>query len=222
MTSVDSHADKTPEQLEREINQTRDHVDETVRALVDRLSPGQLVDQGLEYVRHSDAAAGARTFATNLGRAVRDNPVPAAMITAGFIWLATSRGSRRSGDWEPYDTRADGERSLRDSLTEWTESTGDRLAGFAEHAGDQAAELKDRATERASELKERASESMIRARRTWHSLLDEQPLVLGLAGVVIGALIGAALPPTESEDRLMGEARDAALAKASEAVDLRT
>jgi surface antigen len=49
----------------------------------------------------------------------------------------------------------------------------------------------------------------------WNERDEQQALVLGLAGVVIGALIGAALPPTERE--LIGEARDAAMAKASEA-----
>jgi uncharacterized protein YjbJ (UPF0337 family) len=40
-------------------------------------------------------------------------------------------------------------------------------------------------------------------------LLQEQPLVLGAIGVALGAAVGALLPGTETEDRLMGETRDA-------------
>jgi ElaB/YqjD/DUF883 family membrane-anchored ribosome-binding protein len=36
----------------------------------------------------------------------------------------------------------------------------------------------------------------------------EQPLVMAGLGIALGAAIGAALPPTEAENRLMGEASD--------------
>ena len=39
-------------------------------------------------------------------------------------------------------------------------------------------------------------------------LVREQPLVLGAIGLAVGAAVGALLPGTETEDRLMGETRD--------------
>jgi hypothetical protein len=41
--------------------------------------------------------------------------------------------------------------------------------------------------------------------------------VLGAIGLAIGAALGAALPPSETEDRLMGDARDQALRRATKA-----
>ena len=41
--------------------------------------------------------------------------------------------------------------------------------------------------------------------------------MLGAIGLAIGAALGAALPPTEAEDRLMGDARDDALRRATKA-----
>ena len=41
-------------------------------------------------------------------------------------------------------------------------------------------------------------------RRTW----DENPFLIGAAAAVVGALVAAAVPATESENRLMGESRD--------------
>lgn len=47
----------------------------------------------------------------------------------------------------------------------------------------------------------------------WH----EQPLILGALGLAAGAIAGAALPPTEEEDRAFGELRDRAMDRAKAA-----
>jgi hypothetical protein len=48
------------------------------------------------------------------------------------------------------------------------------------------------------------------------ALIDDQPMLLGALGLAVGAALGAALPESETEDRLMGEASDAVKEKASE------
>jgi hypothetical protein len=48
-------------------------------------------------------------------------------------------------------------------------------------------------------------------------LLQEQPFAVGAAGIAIGALIGAIVPETAQEDRLLGSARDRAIRKARSA-----
>jgi ElaB/YqjD/DUF883 family membrane-anchored ribosome-binding protein len=45
---------------------------------------------------------------------------------------------------------------------------------------------------------------------------DEAPLLLGALGVALGALFGAALPATETEDRLLGRTRDQTVRRARE------
>jgi len=49
------------------------------------------------------------------------------------------------------------------------------------------------------------------AQSTWRNLmrsLQDEPLVVGAVAVAIGAAIGASLPPTRQEDKLLGGARD--------------
>jgi ElaB/YqjD/DUF883 family membrane-anchored ribosome-binding protein len=46
------------------------------------------------------------------------------------------------------------------------------------------------------------------------NLLHEQPLMLGVLGLTLGATLGALIPETEAENRLMGGARDALKDKA--------
>jgi hypothetical protein len=71
--------------------------------------------------------------------------------------------------------------------------------------------------DRAHDARARARHYGSRARQGVLRTLDEQPLVLGAIGLAIGAAVGAALPPTEAEDRLMGDVRDEALRRATKA-----
>ena len=65
-------ARKDPATLEREIDQTRANMDRTLGALERKFSPGQLLDQAMEFARENGGE-----FANNLGRSVKENPVPA-------------------------------------------------------------------------------------------------------------------------------------------------
>lgn len=48
-------------------------------------------------------------------------------------------------------------------------------------------------------------------------LLEEQPLILGAIGAAVGAIMGALLPASETEDRVMGRARERVLDSATAA-----
>jgi hypothetical protein len=54
------------------------------------------------------------------------------------------------------------------------------------------------------QARQTARRAQTRLRRIW----DENPFLIGTAAAVIGALVAAAVPATESENRLMGETRD--------------
>lgn len=74
---------RRPEQILTEIYRTRDELEKTLVAIEHRLTPGQLVDQGLDYLRHS----GANDFVQNLGGAAKQNPLPVALVGIGLAWL---------------------------------------------------------------------------------------------------------------------------------------
>lgn len=67
---------------------------------------------------------------------------------------------------------------------------------------------------RASELSHRSQDQYYRAKDSLSNMLEEQPLVVGVLGVAIGTLLGAALPRTRREDEMMGHTRDDLLEKA--------
>jgi hypothetical protein len=70
--------------LEREIAVRRERLDRDLSDLQARLSPGQLLDEGLGYIRHSQGA----DFFRNLGGSVKERPLPVALVGIGLAWLA--------------------------------------------------------------------------------------------------------------------------------------
>src|SRR4051794_23165308 len=92
---------RRPEDIQAEIARTRSEMDATLSAIEQRLTPGQLVDQGLDYLRRS----GAREFASNLGTSVKDNPLPVSLVGIGLAWLmATGKSSGASMSTGPSTT----------------------------------------------------------------------------------------------------------------------
>ncbi len=88
---------RRPEEIEDDIERTRAEVGATIDAIQEKLTPGQMMDQALQYLRSS----GAGDFGRNLGRQVRDNPLPVALIGVGVAWLAM--GGRMRTDLAPWD-----------------------------------------------------------------------------------------------------------------------
>ena len=77
--------------LHEQIDRHRQNIDQTLSELESRLSPGELLDSSLHYVKDGPA-----DFLRNLGGAARGNPMPLALIGVGLGWLML--GSRDDGD----------------------------------------------------------------------------------------------------------------------------
>lgn len=94
-------------EIERELDDTRSRLDDTVGALQHKLAPATMADQAVEYF----SEGGGMELGRNLGRSLRDNPVPVALIGVGLGWLvlANSRQTNvgapdwRERQWERDD-----------------------------------------------------------------------------------------------------------------------
>ena len=82
---------RRPDEIQAEIEHTREEMDATLRQIEQRLNPRHLMDQGMEYVRNS----GGKEFVTNLRGSVKDNPLPVTLVGVGLAWLMAA--SRQSG-----------------------------------------------------------------------------------------------------------------------------
>ncbi len=100
---MSEHQDtRSPEQIQRDIQQTRAEMSETLDAIRDKLSPGELLDQALNYFKSNsnDNQQGmgetASQWASSVGESIKQNPVPVALIGAGLAWLMLGGSSRTS------------------------------------------------------------------------------------------------------------------------------
>ena len=176
-----------PEELERNAEQIRADLDRTLDALERKLSPSQLLDRSLAYLRDHSGE-----LTRSVGEAVERNPVPIVLAVAGIGWLVASSFSSRQtidddtfGDESPY---AD---------------PPVRRARFYEGAGNRFSRAADATLER--------------TRRTQYqvvSQIERQPFLVGALAVALGALLGAVIPGTQYEDRIVGELRDRAVERA--------
>lgn len=78
--------------------------------------------------------------------------------------------------------------------------------------------LSTEARDRLLSLREEAYAARLAAVRQGSRLIEDRPLTAGAIGMAIGAAVGAALPRTETEDRLFGAERDRLMAMAHEAL----
>ncbi len=86
---MDHSVEKTSADIQREIDVDRQRIEERIDAIQDRMSPGQLVDEMLAYAKGS----GGAEYVSNLGRALKSNPLPVALMGVSLAWLMAKQGS---------------------------------------------------------------------------------------------------------------------------------
>lgn len=202
------NGERRPEEIQAEIARTRGDMDATLTAIEQRLTPGQLIDQGLDYVRSS----GANEFVSNLGGSVKNNPIPVALMGIGMAWLMAT-GNRKPSYLRESGSVEGAASGMMQRASEGMSSTRERLSQTAQSARERVGQMGQGARERADQLRQQAE----RVRTGYDSLVREQPLVLGAIGLAVGALLAAAAPRTRREDELMGEASDRLTERAKEA-----
>jgi Protein of unknown function (DUF3618) len=219
---------KSPEQIESEIRSTRRDIDRTLDALQTRLSPGQLLDQALGYVK-----SGGGEFASNFGRTIAQNPVPVTLLGIGVLWLMCSRPQAQvggNGESHEYmgratewgDTTVEATEATAQRARQWSGEARDRASAAAETAGEYvqaagdtvrgyaqgAGEAARRAAHHAESYADTAWRQSARAGETARRIVDDYPFVVGALGLAVGALAAALLPSTRREDELMGRTAD--------------
>jgi hypothetical protein len=173
-------------------------------------------------------------FIQDLGNAVRKNPVSAALIGMGVLWLFTgNRPVERASDFARGtgldripDAAGNAFDAARSTLRSGT-AVGERLASATGAVRDGVGDALDNATRHGRDYADTAAEyvSLLpgsgaeifdTVRSNLSDMFRAQPLALGAIGIAIGAGIAAALPATELEADYLGDASDAAKAKAFE------
>ncbi|MBY0431736.1 MAG: hypothetical protein K2Q10_11100, partial [Rhodospirillales bacterium] len=96
------------------------------------------------------------------------------------------------------------------------ESMGERAGRITEGVRESASRIAGQAQSRASRMARTASRQASVAADRSREMFNDHPLTAGMFALAAGAILGAVLPRTRSEDRMMGEARDQVIGQARE------
>jgi len=216
---IDAESHKDPARLEREIDQQRADINHIVDALENKLSPGQMFDRLVHFGKGN-----GREVAQNMGQAVKANPIPALLTSVGLLWLYASRNEPApapgSSSFAGTGAASDGDdgQGMIDRAREMGGEVSDAVSSTWNQARSRVSDTTARMADTAQGARATLQQQKDRAMQGYNHLLRDNPLALGAIGIAVGALLGAALPSTESENRLMGEASDDLADKARQAV----
>ena len=122
-----------------------------------------------------------------------------------------------------YESQGGGGGGIGQTVGRAGEKVGDVAGQVTQKAGDVVGQVGERAgdvvggvQERAGDLAWQAQHQAQRAQGQLERMLRENPLAVGAAAVVLGAAVGLAVPETEQEHKVMGEARDNLMDRAKE------
>ena len=178
-------------------------------------------------------------FFDSLVNAVRDNPLAAALIGGGALWLLVGdeklKGAARSAseavspmvDTTARNVRAaasglqrtaapptapemdhEGGAGAGAALREAGEAASDAMSGAADKIRERVEDGVDYARVNFGKLGSQAEETFTKAQSSLADVLERQPLVLGVAGLAIGAAVAGAFKASELENEWIGEVSD--------------
>jgi len=211
---MSNNTHKEPEQLEREVREARDQLSSTVEEISGRLSPGELLDQALDVTKGYGG-----DFAKNLGQQAKDNPLALMVTGVGMAWMMLGNQQQSAVSGSAGFNQSNGEKNRFGASMDidGVNRTGPGYASDSmgtdvdkndsDTGGSIAQQMPD-----SQQVKEYARSAQTQLQST----LQDQPVMAGALGVALGAALGALLPPSEAEDRLMGENSDRIADKATQ------
>jgi hypothetical protein len=223
-------------EIRSDIEQTRADMSETIDAIQDRLRPSNLVSQAKDSVRDATVgkvkqmAESARESLRSRGYSsdydsdggdtvmdrIRANPIPAALAVASVAWIAMKGNGRARRRVSPamYGSTRNGEAFVRETvISEDVDDTWSTDQSTAARSGSMVSGVTDRMRGATARVRHATTGTRDGLRR----VATGNPLAAGAIAAAVGLTIGLALPETERENELMGEARDTVVNRARDA-----
>lgn len=235
MTGIerDASEERSPEDMEHEIQRTRERMTTNIDELSERLSPDNLKQQAKDAIadKAQEVVAGVGDQARETGARMVDfitqNPLPVAAVGLGAIWLfALGKGSRSevSGDrmarfayTGPERREPNGRPVLGRRVADGAQSVRESVSETVSEVGAKAGIMKDRLQDRVGDLGHAARQGTREARGGLEKAMKDNPLAVAAGTVVLGLALGMLIPDTEPERRVMGATRDELVDRVQEA-----
>ncbi len=216
--------------LEKDAAGERQKLASSLDALSSAISPENLSTHATQLAEQYGGDIGRQAWG-----AAKQNPAAFALVGVGIGLLLTGTGSRpetrapkptlvpTEKAYVGFDARvaaADAELNEKETAM-IDQDTAPRAAWLREKLHDGLDALPQSAKDRviasrkaALDAQERVEAHARAVAQKSQTYMHEQPLAVGAIALGLGALIGALLPSTRREDEMLGERRDAIMAKA--------
>jgi hypothetical protein len=202
---------------QRRAERARQDIAETITEIQERLRPQALAGK-----------AGRAAKEATVGRvtnSIRQNPIPAALVGTGIAWMFISgrRGdqstsmSYRTPRYDPNRRSFQSQGGLsdggavgqaKDKASEVADEVKEKVSNVAGQVTDVAGQVGDSVGEAVDQTSTQVSEQVQRVQSSFQQMLEENPLPVALVAAGLGALIATAVPKTQAEERIVGDARD--------------
>lgn len=156
---------------------------------------------------------------SSLVETIKQNPVPAAMAAFGIGWLLINNGKTSQTYSTTYNKTSNGKSfssTGNANLTKPLSQAGDVISDKMSDAREKVSDVMESAHEKAEHLGEEAHHKAEQAQDTFQRTLQDSPLSIGIIALALGAAAGLCLPSTAPEQKLMGDAHEQVIGKASD------
>jgi ElaB/YqjD/DUF883 family membrane-anchored ribosome-binding protein len=174
---MNTNGHQSSHDIEHDVEETRARMAETLDELRARMSPGQMLDEVLDYAKDS----GGGRMMQNLGRTLQDNPAPLLVIGAGIAWMMAAgrpggrtfypgteqrhlRRDERRGNGPTDEYRTGASDWTGEGGPDWAISSASAARDSARRAGEQISDsvsaAKDAAVDTAAGVRDAAAQGM--------------------------------------------------------------
>lgn len=244
---TDEDATDETEQIREQIEETRNRLGDTIDAIQEKLSLSNITEQVTEQVTeqaakvyetaiHSayDATIGkAGKFMSKLNKELErsdiinkigKNPFPLVLISIGAGLLFFSNKQKSRNGYNSRNNRAPNRnrQSEVNDKTSFVSSARNTLSDAAssayESAGNAANSAYESVSGAASGTMQKFGEFGNQAKDQYDHYLSEKPLMIGAVAFAAGAILGLAIPETQYENQIAGQARENLISKVKDSV----
>lgn len=228
---------RTAAEVEADVEASRNELDRNVEALKMKMTPGQMFDEAARMMGGT-----GQQVASKFAEQAKANPMPLAVMGLGLAWLMMGNnrqptygggsyadetrsfapGAEYGAAWQGGSSEGGGLRDkvhqAGDKASDAIASLKDKIAGGAHSVGDGGRAAGEHLGAAAGAARDKAVHMGQQAQRTFLQTLESEPLLIAGLGLIVGAAVGAALPSTSVEDRVMGDKRDDLVGRGKDAV----
>jgi gas vesicle protein len=235
-TSTHDASSRSPEDIERNIEQTQERIAENIDELTKRLNPTHIKDQAVQSLNDSlnlgglkhllkdvqgSLSTGAKSSGVKILEGVKHNPMSSALMGVGVGIVALGGVlAARTDPSHSYKARTNKSnmRTYDERLRGMMEAVENKHNGsHEEHSSGVSGKLQSAKTvvsDKAHQAKEATLHGAQVAKEGFGRALEAQPLAIGAVALLAGLAIGLLLPRTSYEDSLMGERSDQLISQA--------